>query len=121
MAKDYSSLAALAKRLIEFYGRALTLTKDSATPTDASKPWRGTTGVTSTAPIGVVLDFNFKEVDGTKIRRGDKQAFIASSSTIEDLRYYDRLVDGTDEWNIINVNTLEPGSLRLLYQLHLRQ
>jgi len=121
---DYVSLAAVAKRLIDANGRDLTIRKKDRVPADSNKPWRaGGTSDTDVGPLkGVLVPYESKDVDGTLVRREDKRALIAANDTNPDLiEQFDSVVDGSDVWRIVSVETLNPGDVRLIYTLQLRR
>ena len=136
MAINYTTLAAVAQKLIDGGGRDLTIQMKSRTPADSNKPWRGSTGNTSSITVkGVVFPFSFADVSDTGdkltfsrelihdlVRRGDSQCIIAANETeslpVED---FDTLLDGTDLWKIIQADPLKPGDTVICYTLHLRK
>ena len=130
MALDYVSFRLLAERLINENGRSFTLTrKDQGNPETLSKPWRSSTKVAeiSFAVVGVFVEFEKDEVDGTLVKRGDKRLFIAAkdiddqapaNTNIED---YDEITDGAIAYRIINAQVIEPGPTRIMYELQVRQ
>jgi hypothetical protein len=124
VAFDYTDIAAVAKELIEDFGRTLTIRKIDTAPTDSSKPWRGQgTSHTSITPIGVILDYEAKDIDGEIIRGRDRLAYIAATSTevgSNDLSTFDEVVDETITYRIIQVERLKPGGTVLLYTMQLR-
>ena len=130
MALDYANFRLLAERLINENGRSFTLIrKDQGNPTDPAMPWRSSTEVSeiSFAVVGVFIEFEKDEVDGTIVKRGDKRLLIAAkdiddqapaNTNVED---YDEITDGTVAYRIINAQVIEPGSLRIMYDLQVRQ
>ena len=132
MALNYTRFRALAERLIEENGRTLKLVrKDQGNPTDPAKPWRGSTGAADITfdVIGVVIDFEKDEVDGTLVRRTDKRILVAAKSVTDEggsavtlnIEDYSDVLDGTTRYRIVNPSVIEPGALRILYDLHARQ
>lgn len=132
MALNYTSLRATAERLIEENGRTLTLVrKDQGNPVDPAKPWRASTGAAEITVdvIGVVLEFEKDEVDGTLVLKTDKRVFVADKSVVDEggsaanlkIEDYSDLVDGTTRYRIINPTTIEPGGQRIYYDLQVRQ
>lgn len=130
MALNYANFQTLAERLINENGRSMTLTrKDQGNPVDAAKPWRESTDAAeiSFAVVGVVIEYEKEEVDGELIRRGDKRILIAAKD-IEDegpanekVEDYSSITDGTTVWRIVDVQVIEPGDTRILYDLQARQ
>jgi hypothetical protein len=132
MALDYVKFQLLAERLIEENGRTLSLVrKDQGNPVDPAKPWRAneTDEDISFSIIGVVIDYDKEDFDGSLVRRGDKRALVAFKSVSDVLPLpanlkvedYDYLIDGGVRWKILDITTIEPGNLRILYDIQVRQ
>ena len=128
---NFTSLRSLADRLISENGRDIILIKAGTTAADALEPWRvdTTAGETRITVKGVFLEFDNEQVDGSLIIRGDKMFLVAakdvedtaSSSQSDDIEDFDRLLDGTVDWKIINVNTIEPASSKIYYEIQVRK
>lgn len=120
---DYTALAATAKRLVEAAGKPLELRGRVTAPADPAKPWRGP-GAAAEAPEavrGVVLDLVLTADTSDFVRRGDKRALVAATSTAADLRTFSKLFDGTEQWEVESCTLLNPGGVALLYSFHLRK
>ncbi len=128
---DYTSLRNLAERLIETNGRTLSLVRrDQGNPVDVAEPWRASTEAAEilVSVLGVVIEFEKEDFDGTLVRRGDKRVLVSDKSVTDvssaanlKIEDYDHLLDGTTRWKIIMAETIEPGPLRIYYDLHVRQ
>jgi len=132
MALNYANFRALADRLISENGRDLTIVRrDQANFTDPAKPWRGSTEAStiSTVVKGVFIEYEKEDVDGDLIRRGDKRVLIAASDVEDEttgtlnvkVEDYDHILDGTVRWKIIVAELIEPGPLRIMYDVQVRQ
>lgn len=117
---DYSSLAATALRQIADKGRNVTLRRDAAgTYNPASDTF--TAGDEDNETVkAVITDYHDRQIDGEIIMRGDRRAIIAASGlTAPDKG--DVIVDGSDQYRIINIETVKPGDTALLYKLQVRK
>jgi len=132
MALNYSNFRTLADRLIGENGRNLTIVRrDQANFTDPAKPWRGSTeaDTISTVVKGVFIEYEKEDVDGTIVRRGDKRVLIAASDVEDEttgnlnvkVEDYDHILDGTTRWKIVVAELIEPGPLRIMYDVQVRQ
>lgn len=129
MALNYENLANTAERLIEENGRDLTLIKGSETVADPTKPWREdlVAGETRFTIKGVIVRYDNEDIDGTLIKRGDRQALVAHNSVEDEstgsviIEKFDRVLDGGVDWKIIEVTSWEPGDTRIFYDMQLRQ
>lgn len=129
---DYVSFRNLAERLIEENGRTLSLVRrDQGNPVDPAKPWRSSTEVAeiTVSVLGVFIEFEKEDFDGSLVRRGDKRILIADKSVIDEggsaanlqIEDYDHVLDGTVRWKILTVNLIEPGAIRIMFDLQVRQ
>ena len=132
MALNYTKFRLLAERLIEANGRDISLVRrDQGNPTDPNKPWRGSTEADEIIVVvkGVFTEFEKEDFDGTLVRRGDKRVLIADKSVIDEgggaanlkIEDYDHILDGGTRWEIMKAELIEPGSTRILFDLHVRQ
>lgn len=128
---DFVKVAATAKRLVEANGRSVTLYKDSRTPADSAKPWRGpddssteesdTVIAAFVPPRGTFLSGFFRDNDSNLVRDLNQIALVAASSASgKDLTKYDSLLDGDRTWKIRLVERLRPGGTDILWVLGLR-
>lgn len=129
MAIDYVKMAAIADALISANGKPVTFKRQSQTPADATKPWRGAGAhvedLTVNA-IAVVIP-NDEIDDKEAMRRGDATAYIAASTfgtgnpfTAADLVSIDSMVDNEGyTWHVHGVKIINPGAIRVLYTAEL--
>ncbi len=118
---DYAALELKAAALLVKFGRLTILRRISKAPANPSEPWQGTVDVkTDTNVTAVFLDYSLEDQEFNIIQRGDQRVFMRGNLGI-DVTDQDHVVDGTNEWAIINVQPLNPGGTTLLYELQLRQ
>lgn len=127
MAFNYTPLANTAKRLVEKFGRSVTLVKFAETPADPAKPWRGNLTPRDTPLASAALHMAFVQPSSAeelglnveKFGLTDRQAQIAimapGASDSTAYEHYDEVVDGTVRWKITEVEILKPGSTRMAY------
>lgn len=123
MAKDYTANAATALRLIEKFGRTVTIDKLDRTAADPSAPQDGPADphvpTASVTPKAVMVEpSSLNQVDD-RLKRVTKVAYVAGSATAQDLRTFTRITDGSDRYRIDWVDALEPGDTVLLYTIGL--
>ena len=129
---DYVSFQNLAERLIEANGRDLSLVRrDQDNPIDPAKPWRGSTeaGTITVIVKGVFIDFEKEDFDGSLVRRGDKRVLIAAKSVTDEggsaanlkIEDYDHILDAGVRWKILTAELIEPGPLRIMFDIQVRQ
>lgn len=121
---DYANLAAVALRLIQANGRAVSLRKvTTGAPGDSAKPWvPGAEATADTTATGVFLDTQRSFITGELIPT-DESVLLLSASELGALVPInkDRIVDGSDVWEVTKVDTLEPGDTALLYELRIKK
>mgnify|MGYP001590155224 CR=1 FL=1 len=122
---DYARLAAVAERLINANGRTLTF-QEAVTVADATEPWRG--GAADAEPasaeaIGVVIDYDLREIDEKLVLRGDKRCFTRLPGGDVDSKKFVSVVDSDngEVWKIVQINKIAPGTVMLVYDIQLRQ
>lgn len=120
---DYANLATVAKRLIDENGRDVTLRKIDRGHANPAEPWRAP-DITNidVGPIkGVLVPFNANDIDETLVRAEDKKALIsANDGGVNLIEEFDVLLDGSEEWKIVNVKVINPGDTRVIYILQVR-
>lgn len=135
---DFVKAAAVAKRLIEANGRAVTLARLNRVPANASQPWRGSSSEPDEDDGGLSIPVIacFVPVSGTGFGRDlvdearsmnvrlSQFALIASGSlptgvAPEDVETCDVLLDEVSVWKIVVRSHLRPASTSVLFAVGL--
>lgn len=132
MAIDFNKSAALAERLIGENGRAVTLVKISRAAADVDKPWQGPAPATETeVEVTAVFVTPSNSVAGVpsagagtfgKLLTKDASmvALVAASSIAGHVaEEFEKVIDGDTTWRISQVNTLQPGGVRIYHEFGL--
>lgn len=117
---DYSKPAATAQRLLERFGRAVTLTRKTPGAYDPATgaPGAGTTA--THAGTAALFDYQQKDIDGTHIRVGDQRAYIAPDLAVTP-QTGDTLTVGGDTWSVIASRPLAPAGVIVLHDVQVRR
>ena len=128
---NFVSFQNLAERLIEENGRTISLVRrDQGNLTDPAKPWRGSTEADEITVVvkGVFIEYEKMDFDGSLVRRGDKRLLVAAKSVTDEssasnlkIEDYDHVLDGGVRWKIITAELIEPGDLRIMFDIQVRQ
>jgi hypothetical protein len=118
MSFDYARSKATADRLISRFGQTATLRRPTVSGT-AYNPSAGTP--TDYSATVVVLDYDRREIDGTRILAADRKVLLAAGTLAIEPVTSDKAVIGGIEHSIIDVAPLNPGGTVLLYQLQVRR
>jgi len=130
---EYDSAIALAQRLIEKKGRAVSIRRDvGTTPVDAAKPWLGTQPSTSdTTTFAGFFDTRITELlarlapgrdlERTTLEAEGTVAFVPASGLAFAIEPEMKLVDGAMVWHITRAEAIRPGADAVLYVLELRK
>lgn len=116
MTFDYAHSAATALRLLQRFGAAATLKRQTAGTYD---PATGTTpvDVSTLATTAAVFAYDQKYIDGTLILQGDQRAYLSNEQTP---KQGDVLAwQGTD-LQVVAVKPLSPAGTVVLYEAQLR-
>lgn len=124
MTKDYSTNLATAKRLVQKFGRQVTLVKLDASTPDVDKPWLQQEDPTATPAAStevyvaavppssaVALGLSTSQAD---LLKSVEQIFIAEPGDAP-LEQHHVLVDGGVEYKIKFLEKLRPAETTLLY------
>ena len=119
---DFAKSAKTAKRIIDKNGRSVEFIKNSSTPVDSDKPWGETDeNRVSFTTKAAFIDYDVYEVDGDRIRHGDKKMLVnAIDNGTNDVVNFDVVLDGIYEWRIKNVNAVQPGDIVVMYEVQVR-
>lgn len=133
---NYTKAQATALRLLTDNGRAVTLVKYDTAPDDPNRPWHGASGNTTITVTAVFTDpvsekdLGSAEVlmgDASGVKQGQKIAFIAAAENLDDngapldLTEYDQLLDGGFSYRMVEIHTLGPGPIPLMYEVRLER
>lgn len=112
---DYNRAIATAKRLIRENGREMRL----ISTTETGNPWEEQT-VTETETVFMAAQTEFSQADQTKwvIATGDIKILIAGNQLSTTPYVNQRLIDGTDEYQVKNIETVRVGEPVILWKLH---
>lgn len=123
---DYSDILATAQDLIASFGRNIQINKIGTAVADPAMPWRGPLDAQSpledsqTLPAvetGLLPKNDGEETSKKDIPDNTKNYYlVVPGANTPDLRQYDQIVDGGRTLAIIDVYTIQPGPVVLLYQ-----
>lgn len=129
---DFLALITVAQRLISENGRAISLLGFNETPADVNRPYEGPSDTTDTpsnqldlnavfvlpgqAGLGLGLDSVVQDL----LKRSEQVAMVSPGATA-DLKIYQQITDGSDQWTINEVHELKPGNELVLGFLGVRQ
>lgn len=123
---DYPKLALKVQRVIEGTGRDVTFIRNGEAPVDPAKPWRQyEDAAEETATAKAVADMEKVEEleDNFNIRTGDKFYYVSTKSLGDavDLKLFDSVVDDEGRYEIVKVEPIKPGAIKLLYIVQARR
>ena len=127
---NYSSILATCQRLINKFGRTITLVELSVTRDAPTQPWLGSTDVRTTPVESVSTKAAFVEPDSL-LRLGREvgvEGFtpraeqIALLSLDRDISNFEEIIDSdASVWKIIRVSTLKPGLTTLMHYVEVKR
>jgi len=116
---NYGRPKATADRLIARFGQAGTLRRMLPGSGPAYDP--GEPSPDDYAATFAVLDFNGREIDGSRVLATDKKILLANGALAIQPTLSDKLVIGDVEHSIINIETLAPGGTVVMWTLQVRR
>lgn len=116
MTFDYAATAATATRLLQRFGASATLKRQAV---GAYNPATGAAAVTPTSltTTAAVFDYPQRYVDGTLVKQGDKQAFMAATYMPAQ---GDVLAWQGVDYQVIAVKAVSPAGTPVLYECQIR-
>lgn len=113
----YAEMAATATEMLREFGAAATLRSITQ---GAYDPATGTAAqiVVSQPATAAVFDYALKFINGSVIRQGDKQAYLAVSGIRPKIG--DVLLWGDVEYAVVSFKPLAPALVEVLWELQLR-
>ena len=115
----YTNMAKTALRQIADKGRNVSLRANTEGVYDPVTDSFTGTLTNDTTVKALVTAYSQREIDGTIILRGDKKILIAANAASPE--HNDIIVDGANEYKIINVDTLKPGDTPIMYTVQVRK
>ena len=101
------------RQLVNDIGKDLTLRKVSEGTYDPATG-AATNTDTDTSVKGIVLNYKDGQFDGDIVQRGDRKIVLrASDSVVPEIQ--DLVIDGSDNYRIINVRQIEQAETDLVY------
>jgi len=116
----YERQAVRAKRLIARRGLAMTLKVTTKGTYDPNTRLFGADTVTDHPCVGIVEDYNLKDIDGTVIKHGDKKITIAASDLTVTPLAENLLVIGTETWQVVRNKPLAPAGIPVIHTVQVR-
>ena len=117
----YDDTAQTAQDMITEFGRTITLRRNNE---GVYNPLTDTvTGATQIdVPVKAVFtDFKENEIDGTLIVRGDKRVLLAAAALVAGPEHNDILVDGAEQYHVVELMAVQPGDTAIIYKLQVRR
>lgn len=115
----YDDMAATANELLAEFGMPVTLVQVT---TGAYDPATGSTSNTenNVSSIGVKLDYEQSEIDGTHIRQGDQRVYMAPSLSVTP-KTGDKLTIESEVFQVILSRPLSPAGTSVLHDVQVRR
>lgn len=132
--KDWNRPAKTAERLINKYGREVSIIRFTDTPGNPSQSWRGPSAPRTTVDVAVTAkavfvgltdsDWGTMTISDDLKKRSEKICMISpgESTITENLATFTQILDAdSTRWNITGVETLEPGDKKILYMIGVKR
>jgi hypothetical protein len=125
MAINYAKMRDLAKKLIDQNGQSVTFFQKGGTLSDPTKPWKGTSAPDRQITVIAVIIPNKELDDPQEMRRGKAMAYVAQEDFGDGSPFAEAAVEGFDrmvdadgiEWDVHGLNIINPGGIRVMYEI----
>lgn len=124
----YDELLPVVVELIDETGRVVTFERLTATPADASKPWRGPAAPTAAATKD--LKATFVPPSGTEFGKDwissdllarCEQVCLVAPDAMFDLNGCTSILDGAVRWAVQWIYALRPGDINMLFAVGVKR
>lgn len=127
MAKDYTATAATALRLVEKFGKTVSVHQLATTPADGSMPWKGPTDprtpYASTKSVKAVMvgpdslvQMGLARADSDLVKSSSQVLIVAPGPSEQtDLTQYHEVTNGDEVMRITAATMLRPADLIILF------
>ena len=114
----YSGLALTAKSLLTSKGQTVTFSRDNITVNNQITGEQTKGAATTYTGVGAALDFKTGEIDGEHVQFNDKRLILEATTTAPEIG--DAATIGGLTHRVIDVKTVSPGGVVVIYILQLR-
>jgi len=118
---DFIKLKKTGNKLILANGRPISIIKHSRKTEGLNHRGRIKGNDTIINVHGAFTGFESKLVDGESIKNSDKLLLVSAEGISTALDDFDAVKDGSKTWKIINVETISPADVIVLYKIHVRR
>jgi hypothetical protein len=115
-----TSARALSVKLLDKFGKSITLQSIVEGAYDPVTGDMAANTVTTSYPLAVVGDFKGLALASGVIQYGDRKVTIAASGSVLPLPT-DKVIIDTETYNVISVKSIWSGELAALYELQVRK
>lgn len=109
---------ALAQQLIRENGTTCQILRRTAATGPDHNPLPGAT--TSEDCLAVLVNYKLREIDGTLIKTSDRKALVSTDGVSSVPTVRDQFQIGTDTYQVVNVSTISPADVAVMWNLQLR-
>lgn len=116
----YQNIANIANSEITNKGRSITYRSFAGgvyTPSTDSF----SNASTDTTIFGVFTDYSQNEVNDTLIMAGDKLVIVSALDFTTPPKLNDFVIDGSDYYKVLSIETVKPASIAIIYKLQVRK
>jgi hypothetical protein len=110
----------LAQRLVNTYGKAITLREFTGNTYDPSTG-TNTPSYTDHAATGVITSFAERLIDGSSIKTGDLSVTVPAKDLTFDPSTEDKVTVNGEDWSIVNPSRTYSGEEVATFQLQIRR
>ena len=119
MSFDYGSIVNVAVSQIADKGRSVILNRFTSGTYNPSTGTVSGASRSSETVSAVVTDYKDNQIDGGAIKRGDKMLIISADQSPASLQ--DSFEIDGDEYQIVNIESVSPSGVDIIYKIQVRR
>lgn len=113
----WADKASTARDLIARFGQPITVVRETGASIDPVTGAATQGAEEQFTPMGVIRPYPARFVDGTLIQRGDREMIV--DDTVEP-KVSDTVLIGGEPWSVVNVETVNPAGVPIIYRVQVR-
>lgn len=117
----YEDMEDVSFEILNDFGKEITVRREKS-DINKTNPWEGKTDDVETFTAFAVFDkVDDSNIDPTLVRVTDLLAYIPSKGNDFTIEIKDKIIDGSDTYEIITLEEIKPSTTSLLFKLTLRK
>lgn len=117
---DYNNLQNVAYKLLNNFGADWIHRVNTKGAYNPSTGIRNISTTVNTTVKAARINYKNNQIDGQQIQNGDIRLIVEHKNINTTPTIHDKMVNGSEIWNIINIKEVKPATTAIYYDMQLR-